>query len=51
MLVFMLVKMRVATIYGNQSNMVNITRLKSRCAGIRRTPWKVSQPDSVRAVW
>jgi uncharacterized protein (TIGR02594 family) len=36
---------------GNQSNMVNITRIeKSRCAGIRRTPWKIAQPDSVRAV-
>jgi uncharacterized protein (TIGR02594 family) len=36
---------------GNQSNMVTITRIeKIRCAGIRRTPWKFSQPDSVRAV-
>ena len=36
---------------GNQSNMVNITRIeKTRCAGIRRTPWKIAQPDSVRAV-
>lgn len=36
---------------GNQSNMVCITRIeKSRCAGIRRTPWKIAQPDSVKAV-
>ena len=36
---------------GNQSNMVCITRIeKIRCAGIRRTPWKVSQPDNVRAI-
>jgi uncharacterized protein (TIGR02594 family) len=36
---------------GNQSNMVNITRIeKTRCAGIRRTPWKVAQPLNVRAI-
>ena len=36
---------------GNQSNMVNITRIeKSRCAGIRRTKWKIAQPDSVKAI-
>jgi uncharacterized protein (TIGR02594 family) len=36
---------------GNQSNMVCITRIeKSRCAGIRRTPWKMSQPNNVRAI-
>jgi uncharacterized protein (TIGR02594 family) len=36
---------------GNQSNMVCITRIeKTRCAGIRRTSWKVSQPESVRAI-
>ena len=36
---------------GNQSNMVNTTRiLKSRCIGIRRCPWKVSQPASVRVI-
>lgn len=36
---------------GNQSNMVNITRIeKSRCAGIRRTPWKIAQPKDVRVV-
>ena len=36
---------------GNQSNMVSITRLeKTRCAGIRRTAWKIAQPDNVRAI-
>jgi uncharacterized protein (TIGR02594 family) len=36
---------------GNQSNMVNITRIeKARCAGIRRTAWKVAQPNDVRVV-
>jgi uncharacterized protein (TIGR02594 family) len=36
---------------GNQSNMVCITRIeKTRCAGIRRTPWKIAQPASVRAI-
>ena len=36
---------------GNQSNMVCITRIeKSRCAGIRRTKWKIAQPDSVKAI-
>lgn len=36
---------------GNQSNMVNITRIeKTRCAGIRRTPWKIAQPESVKAI-
>lgn len=36
---------------GNQSNMVNITRIeKSRCAGIRRTAWRIAQPDSVKAI-
>jgi len=36
---------------GNQSNMVCITRIeKSRCTGIRRTAWKIAQPDSVRVV-
>ena len=36
---------------GNQSNMVNVTRiLKSRCIGIRRCPWKISQPLNVRVV-
>jgi len=36
---------------GNQSNMVNTTRiLKSRCIGIRRCNWKVSQPKNVRVI-
>jgi uncharacterized protein (TIGR02594 family) len=36
---------------GNQSNMVNTTRiLKSRCIGIRRCTWKVSQPTNVRVI-
>ena len=36
---------------GNQSNMVNTTRiLKSRCIGIRRCDWKVSQPKNVRKI-
>lgn len=36
---------------GNQSNKVNTTRiLKSRCIGIRRCPWRVSQPKNVRVI-
>jgi len=36
---------------GNQSNMVNTTRLlKSRCIGIRRCNWKVAQPKNVRVI-
>lgn len=36
---------------GNQSNMVNTTRiLKSRCIGIRRCEWRVSQPKNVRVI-
>lgn len=36
---------------GNQSNMVNIIRIdKSRLTNIRRCPWKVSQPDTVRQI-
>ena len=36
---------------GNQSNMVCITRIeKKRCAGIRRTDWKIKQPKSVRVI-
>lgn len=36
---------------GNQSNMVCITRIeKKRCSGIRRTPWKISQPESVKQI-
>jgi uncharacterized protein (TIGR02594 family) len=37
---------------GNQSNMVCITRIeKSRCAGIRRTKWKIVEPDSVKQIF
>ena len=36
---------------GNQSNMVNVTRiLKSRCISIRRCSWKISQPLNVKVV-
>lgn len=36
---------------GNQSDMVNVTRIeKTRCAGIRRTSWKIAQPVNVRQV-
>lgn len=36
---------------GNQSDMVNIMKLhKSRVVGIRRCPWKISQPTNVRRV-
>lgn len=36
---------------GNQNNMVNTTRiLKSRCIGIRRCNWRVSQPKNVRVI-
>ena len=36
---------------GNQGNSVSITRiLKSRCIAIRRTAWKISQPENVRVV-
>lgn len=36
---------------GNQSNMVNITRIeKSRLNSIRRTNWKVKQPTNVRVI-
>jgi uncharacterized protein (TIGR02594 family) len=36
---------------GNQSNMVNTTRLlKTRCIGIRRCQWKIAQPSNVRVV-
>lgn len=34
---------------GNQGNMVSVTRIeKIRCAGIRRTNWKVGQPGNIR---
>lgn len=36
---------------GNQSDMVCITRIrKERCVSIRRTPWKISQPDNLRVI-
>lgn len=36
---------------GNQSDMVCITRIrKERCIAIRRTDWKVAQPENVRVV-
>lgn len=37
---------------GNQNNSVSITRInKTRCIGIRRTKWKVAQPDNVRQIF
>lgn len=36
---------------GNQSNMVCITRIeKTRLSQIRRTKWRVSQPENVRVI-
>jgi uncharacterized protein (TIGR02594 family) len=36
---------------GNQKNMVGIDRIeKTRCIGIRRTPWQIKQPKDVRVV-
>lgn len=36
---------------GNQSDCVSIVRIqKVRCIGIRRTDWKMAQPDNVRVV-
>lgn len=36
---------------GNQSNMVCVTRIeKARINSIRRTRWKVKQPDNVRVI-
>jgi uncharacterized protein (TIGR02594 family) len=36
---------------GNQSDMVCITRIrKERCVAIRRTPWKIAQPDNIRVI-
>lgn len=36
---------------GNQSDMVCVTRIrKERCIGVRRTTWKVAQPDNVRVI-
>lgn len=37
---------------GNQSNKVGFTRIeKSRLTGIRRCPWKVAEPKTVRQVF
>ena len=34
---------------GNQSDSVSITRIaKGRCVGIRRCPWKITQPKEVK---
>jgi uncharacterized protein (TIGR02594 family) len=36
---------------GNQSNSVNITKIaKSRCVGVRRAKWRISQPENVRKI-
>lgn len=36
---------------GNQGNQVSITRIeKIRCKSIRRTDWKVAQPENVRQI-
>jgi uncharacterized protein (TIGR02594 family) len=36
---------------GNQGDKVSIVRiLKSRCIGIRRTPWSKAQPSNVRVI-
>lgn len=36
---------------GNQNNSVSITRInKTRCIGIRRCEWKISQPKDVRVI-
>lgn len=37
---------------GNQSNMVNITRIeKSRCISINRCNWAVGQPSNIRPIY
>lgn len=37
---------------GNQGNEVSVIRInKSRLLGIRRTPWKIAQPDNVKRVF
>jgi uncharacterized protein (TIGR02594 family) len=37
---------------GNQGNEVSVVRIdKSRCIGIRRTPWRVAQPKEVVQVF
>ncbi len=36
---------------GNQSNMVNVTRiLKTRLLAIRRCPWKIAEPKEVKKI-
>lgn len=36
---------------GNQSNQVSVTRIiKGRCIGIRRSIWKIAQPENVRVI-
>jgi len=36
---------------GNQSDMVCVTRInKKRCIAIRRTEWKIAQPENVRVI-
>lgn len=36
---------------GNQNNSVSVVRInKDRCIAIRRTPWKIAQPDNVRII-
>jgi uncharacterized protein (TIGR02594 family) len=37
---------------GNQSDMVGFTRIeKARCIGVRRTKWKIAQPDNIKKVF
>lgn len=37
---------------GNQSNSINITRIKKdRCISINRCPWKIGQPLSVKKIF
>lgn len=37
---------------GNQSNAVGFTFIpKSRCIGVRRAPWRISQPTNIRKVF
>jgi uncharacterized protein (TIGR02594 family) len=37
---------------GNQKDMVSVVRIeKHRCRAIRRTPWKIAQPPTVRRIF
>jgi cell wall-associated NlpC family hydrolase len=37
---------------GNQGDRVSIVRIeKTRCIGVRRTKWKISQPKNVRIIF